>query len=154
MRSVPVWGRVLHTSYAARIFRRVVLHFRTVQEPGKPHPPNGEEPHTVYHFKCTCSVLQIAAACDFYTYIGHISKGFIKLEGRSTKWLPVRFYKSAHVSQWFLAGVGMCFHLFCHLDSVTMVIYFSLAAEELYWQVSRLRAMMNLARLNLELPDQ
>jgi len=26
--------------------------------------------------------MQIVAACDFYTYIGHVAKGFIKLEGK------------------------------------------------------------------------
>ncbi|XP_064397020.1 guanine nucleotide exchange factor for Rab-3A-like [Halichondria panicea] len=48
---------------------------------------------------------RIAAACDFYMYIGHIQKGIVKHD-----------------------------------------------ATKLYWQVRKLRAMMSLARLSLELP--
>ena len=75
------------------------------------------------------------AACDFYMCIGHIQKGIIKSDGELS---------------------CVCVHL-C-VTSVCVCIYLSFVpvsiATELYWRVSRLRAMMSLSRLNLHFPEE
>ena len=61
-------------------------------------------------------VLQIAAACDFYTYIGHIAKGFIKLEGmlvmRNSNYLQCLDMKHYFCNKlavvWLVSAICMC----------------------------------------------
>ena len=80
--------------------------------------------------------MQIVAACDFYNVmcIGHIQKGIIKSDG---EWVCL-----------------LCVLWACVLSTFIIPLFVVSIATELYWRVSRLRAMMSLSRLNLHFPEE
>ena len=59
-----------------------------------------------------------------------------------------------HIQKGIMKSDGECCGRVCHHP---IIIYYTIVvsiATELYWRVSRLRAMMSLSRLNLHFPEE